>query len=59
MPKTRDADILRALVFLDVLAIDRDNGRKFGRSFLDALRGFQPAEDSAGGDESGSSLILP
>jgi hypothetical protein len=59
MAKTRDADILRALVFLDVLSIDRNNGRKYGRSFLDALQGFQPAETSAGGEERGSSLILP
>ncbi len=59
MAKTRDADILRALVFLDVLSIDRDNGRKYGRSFLDALLGFQPAAVSAGGEERGSSLILP
>jgi hypothetical protein len=59
MAKTRDADILRALVFLDVLSIDRNNGRKYGRSFLDALQGFQPAEASAGREESGSSLILP
>jgi hypothetical protein len=59
MPKTRDADILGALVFLDVLSIDRDNGRKFGRSFLDALRRFQPADETAGSDDAGSSLILP
>jgi hypothetical protein len=57
--KTRDADILRVLVFLDVFSIDRNNGRKYGRSFLDALLSFQPADASAGGEESGSSLILP
>jgi hypothetical protein len=57
--RTRDADVLRALVFMDILALDRSNGRRYGRSFLDALRRFQPAEASAGGDDIGSSLILP
>jgi hypothetical protein len=57
--KTRDADVLRVLVFLDILALDRSNGRRYGRSFLDALLRFQPAEASAGGDDVGSSLILP
>ena len=57
--KTRDADVLRVLVFLDILALDRSNGRRYGRSFLDALLKFQPAEASAGGDDIGSSLILP
>jgi hypothetical protein len=59
MAKTRDADILRALVFLHVFSIDRNNGRKYARSFLDALLRFQPADASAGREESGSSLILP
>jgi hypothetical protein len=59
MPKTRDGDVLRTLVFFAALAVDRDNERRYGRSFLDALGKFQAVEDSAGGDESGSSLILP
>ena len=41
--KTRDADVLRVLAFLDILALDRSNGRRYGRSFLDALLRFQPA----------------
>jgi hypothetical protein len=57
--KTRDADVLRVLVFLDILALDRSNGRRYGRSFLDALLRFQPAEASAGGVDIGSSLLLP
>jgi hypothetical protein len=56
--KTRDADVLRVLVFLDIFSLDRSNGRRYGRSFLDALMRFQPAEASAG-DDIGSSLILP
>jgi hypothetical protein len=59
MSKTRDSDILRSLVFLDVLSMDRNNGRKYGRSFLDALLKFQPADARADREESGSSLILP
>lgn len=60
MPRTRDADILRALVFLHVYSIERNNGRKYGRSFLDALRPVQPpGGGSAGAEVSGSSLILP
>lgn len=57
--KTRDADILRVLAFMDILALDRSNGRRYGRSFLDTLVRFQPDEASAGGDDIGSSLILP
>jgi hypothetical protein len=59
MSQTSDADILRALVFLDVLSVDRNNGRTFGRSFLDALLKFHPDVESAEVEESGSSLILP
>jgi hypothetical protein len=38
MPRTRDADVLAALVFLQRLEIDRRNGRPLGRAFLDFLR---------------------
>jgi len=57
--KTRDADVLRVLVFMDILSLDRSNGRRYGRSFLDALLRFQPAKASAGSDDMSSSLILP
>lgn len=58
--RTRDNDVLRALAFLDILALERSNGRRFGRAFLDALSRLQPP----GGDEGplvepGSPLILP
>ena len=39
MTRTRDADVLGILVFLLRMAIDRDNGRKRGRSFIDFLYG--------------------
>jgi hypothetical protein len=38
--RTRDADVLLVLAFLHHFSIDRDNGRKRGRAFVDALRGF-------------------
>lgn len=40
MARTRDADVLRILVFLQRLAFDRNNGRPRGRSFLDYMRGL-------------------
>ena len=56
MTKTRDADVLGLLVFLQHLALNCDNGRRRGRSFLDALREFQPAPEPSG--SSPSSAIL-
>lgn len=45
--KTRDGDILRMLVFLYRMALDRDNGRPKGKAFLDFLRlHFRPQEES-------------
>jgi hypothetical protein len=38
MTKTRDADVLGVLAFLQRLEIDRNNGRKLGRAFVDFLR---------------------
>jgi len=54
MTRTRDADVLGILAFLQRLEIDRNNGRKRGRAFLDFLRGQfpdtagQPAPSAAG-----------
>jgi hypothetical protein len=42
MTRTRDADVLGVLAFLQRLEIDRNNGRKRGRAFLDFLRGQFP-----------------
>jgi hypothetical protein len=55
--RTRDADILGVLVFLQRIAIDRNNGRKRGRAFVDALREFYSPDEDAAPPE--SSLILP
>lgn len=58
MSKTRDADVLGGLVFLQRLEFDRNNGRKLGRAFVGFLRGFYP--DARGAAEPpASSLILP
>jgi hypothetical protein len=56
--KTRDSDVLRALVFFERLALDANNGRPRGRAFLDLLRKLQP-EAAPGLDASPTSLILP
>ena len=57
MTKTRDADVLGLLVFLQYFALDRDNGRRRGRAFLGALREFHPPAPEASGS-SPSSVIL-
>lgn len=57
MSKTRDADVLGTLVFLQRLELDRANGRPRGRAFLDFLRSF--FGDEAGSIPSTSSLIVP
>ena len=56
MSKTRDADVLGLLVFLERVELDRNNGRPRGRAFLDLLRRLQE-ESSAEGSEA-SPLVL-
>jgi hypothetical protein len=58
LSKTRDADVLGSLVFLQRLEYDRNNGRKRGRAFLDFLRGIYTPE-SADADAAPPSLIVP
>jgi hypothetical protein len=38
--RTRDAQVLGLLVFLQRLELDRNNGRRLGRAFIDFLRTF-------------------
>ena len=59
MQRSRDADVLTTLVFLQRLELDRHNGRPRGKAFLDFLRSFFGAQDDATPAASGSSLILP
>jgi len=56
--KTRDSAVLGLLVFLQRVELDRNNGRRRGRAFLDALRDLY-ASEAARATPPGSSLILP
>ena len=57
MTRTRDADVLGILVYFQHFEIHRNNGRRRGRAFLDALRAFYPAATVSA--DPASSLILP
>jgi len=59
MTKTRDADILGLLVFLQRFELDQNNGRPKGRAFLDALRAIYAEEPGSAPSAASSSLILP
>lgn len=63
MPKTRDADVLGLLVFFQRLELDRNNGRRRGRAFIDLLQSIYASRSSKSGvadpGSLGSSLILP
>ena len=54
--RTRDSQILGLLVFLQRLELDRNNGRKLGRAFIDFLRSFFDTDQV---QEQAPSLILP
>jgi hypothetical protein len=56
--RTRDTDVLGVLVFLQRVELDRNNGRRRGRAFVDVLRQFYSPEPSAP-EASPSPLILP
>lgn len=58
MSRTRDADVLGVLVFLQRIELDRNNGRQRGRAFLDSLHAFY-SERAPSPDAPPSSLILP
>ena len=57
MTKTRDADILAVLAFLQRLELDHNNGRKRGRAYLDFLRAFFPGAEAPAVQQ--STLIVP
>jgi len=58
LSRTRDSDVLKTLVFLERIQIDRGNGRPRGRAYLDTLRSFHSGGDGPEPAASGS-LILP
>lgn len=57
--KTRDADVLGVLVFLQRLEYDRNNGRPRGRAFVDFLGNVFPSPESEAAAGGGSPLVLP
>jgi hypothetical protein len=57
--KTRDADVLGLLVFLQRFELEQNNGRRKGRAFLDALRAIYAEEPGSAPPAASSSLILP
>jgi len=59
MTRTRDADILGLLIFLQRFELDQNNGRRKGRAFLDALRAIYAVEPYPAPPAASSSLILP
>jgi hypothetical protein len=59
MTKTRDADILGLLVFLQRFELDQNNGRRKGRAFLDALGRIYADAAGSAPPAASSSLILP
>lgn len=58
MARTRDADVLAILVFVERLGLDRNNGRPRGRAFLDFLRELYPSPSSGAGETGFSSSLL-
>jgi hypothetical protein len=58
MPRVRDAEILGVLVFLQRFELDRNNGRRRGRAFLDSLHRHY-SSFSAPEEPAPSSLLLP
>jgi len=58
MTKTRDVDVLGLLAFLQRLEIERNNGRKRGRAFIDFLRRQFPASPGASAPAVTRSLIV-
>jgi len=59
--RLRDADVLKALVFLVRMAIGRTSGRPKSRAFIDFLYGQFPEKQSviASADDAGSRIITP
>lgn len=59
MTRTRDADVLTVLAFLQRLEIDRNNGRRRGRAFIDFLRTQFPAKADETAPAAQPTLIVP
>jgi hypothetical protein len=59
MTRTRDADVLAMLVFLQHFELDRNNGRKRSRAFIQTLGSFYIEMMPPQEPERGSSLVVP
>jgi hypothetical protein len=59
LTRTRDADVLTMLVFLQHFELDRNNGRKRGRAFIQTLGSFYMDMIPQDEPNRGSSLVLP
>jgi hypothetical protein len=59
LTRTRDADVLLMLVFLQHFELDRNNGRKRGRAFIQTLGDFYLDMLPPPEPDRGSSLVLP
>jgi hypothetical protein len=55
--RTRDSQILGLLAFLQRLELDRNNGRRLGRAYIDFLRSFFDVDEAK--REAAPSLIVP
>jgi hypothetical protein len=59
MTRTRDGDVLAMLVFLQHFELDRNNGRKRSRAFIQTLGSFYIEMMPPQEPERGSSLVVP
>ena len=59
MHSLRDAEILGALVFLQRLELQHNNGRRRGRAFFDFLRAYFPSQLSPETPAAAPQLIQP
>jgi hypothetical protein len=57
--RTRDADVLGLIVFLQRIELDRNNEKPRGRAFIDSLRAYYSTRASALPPSPSSSLLLP
>jgi hypothetical protein len=59
MTRTHDSDVLALLVFLERMELDRNNGRRLGRAFIDSLRQVYPAGTNSPAGSDFSPLVIP
>jgi hypothetical protein len=55
----RDAEVMGALVFLQRLELQHNNGRRRGRAFFDFLRSYFPVQPSSDAPPASAQLVQP